>query len=138
AGVIIADQDLREYLPLQRVTGKENGDLPIKQVTQFTMETCEAIGLLKIDFLGLATLNILRTACELVNRYHGTSYSMDNIPYRHDDPSLTDDQRQQLVEAYQLITRGDTVGVFQLESSGMQNMLRDMRPHEFENIVAAV
>ncbi len=138
AGVIIADQDLREYLPLHRVTGKENADLPIKQVTQFTMETCEAIGLLKIDFLGLATLNILRTACELVNRYHGTNYSMDNIPYRHDDPALSDLQQKQLSEAYRLIARGDTVGVFQLESSGMQNMLRDMRPREFENIVAAV
>lgn len=138
AGVIIADQDLREYLPLHRVTGKENADLPIKQVTQFTMETCEAIGLLKIDFLGLATLNILRTACELVNRYHGTNYSMDNIPYRHDDPALSERQHVQLTEAYHLIARGDTVGVFQLESSGMQNMLRDMRPREFENIVAAV
>lgn len=138
AGVIIADQDLREYLPLHRVTGKENAELPIKQVTQFTMETCEAIGLLKIDFLGLATLTILRAACELVNRYHGTSYSMDNIPYRHDDPTLTEEQHRQLDEAYRLIARGDTVGVFQLESSGMQQMLRDMRPHEFENIVAAV
>lgn len=138
AGVIIADQDLREYLPLHRVTGKENADLPIKQVTQFTMETCEAIGLLKIDFLGLSTLTILRTACELVNRYHGTNYSMDNIPYRHDDPNLSEKEQAQLVDAYKLIARGDTVGVFQLESSGMQNMLRDMRPHEFENIVAAV
>jgi DNA polymerase III subunit alpha len=137
AGVIIADQDLREYLPLHRVTGKENVDLPIKQVTQFTMETCEAIGLLKIDFLGLATLTILRTACELVNRYHGTSYSMDNIPYRHDDTSLDDEQRALLDDAFRLIARGETVGVFQLESSGMQQMLRDMRPHEFEHIVAA-
>lgn len=138
AGVIIADQDLREYLPLHRVTGKENADLPIKQVTQFTMETCEAIGLLKIDFLGLATLTILRTACELVNRNHGTSFSMDNIPYRHDDPRLDDEGKQKLDEAYRLIARGDTVGVFQLESTGMQQMLRDMRPREFENIVAAV
>ena len=138
AGVIIADRNLVEYLPLQRITGKENADLPIKQVTQFTMETCEAIGLLKIDFLGLATLNILRTACELVQRYHGITYRMENIPYRHDDPRLTPDDTRRLDEAFKLITRGDTVGVFQLESSGMQTMLRDMRPREFENIVAAV
>ncbi len=138
AGVIIADRNLVDYLPLHRVTGKENADLPIKQVTQFTMETCEAIGLLKIDFLGLATLNILRTACELIQRYHGITYRMENIPYRHDDPRLDDYDRNRLDEAFKLITRGDTVGVFQLESSGMQTMLRDMRPREFENIVAAV
>jgi DNA polymerase-3 subunit alpha len=138
AGVIIADQPLVEYLPLHRMTGKENADLPIKQVTQFTMETCEAIGLLKIDFLGLSTLTILRTACELIERYHGISYRMENIPYRHDDPRLTEDDRKRLDEAFQLIARGDTVGVFQLESSGMQTMLRDMRPREFENIVAGV
>lgn len=138
AGVIIADRDLRDYLPLHRMTGKEGADSPIKQVTQFTMETCEAIGLLKIDFLGLATLNILRTACELIERYHGVHYDMDTIPYRHDDPRLTDEQRRQLDAAYALIARGETVGVFQLESSGMQSMLRDMRPREFENIVAAV
>ncbi|MCU0476213.1 MAG: DNA polymerase III subunit alpha, partial [Anaerolineae bacterium] len=138
AGVIIADQNLVEYLPLHRMTGKENADLPIKQVTQFTMETCEAIGLLKIDFLGLATLNILRTACELIERYHGIRFRMENIPYRHDDPRLTPDDHRRLDEAYQLIARGDTVGVFQLESSGMQGMLREMRPREFENIVAGV
>lgn len=138
AGVIIADRNLVEYLPLHRITGKENADLPIKQVTQFTMETCEAIGLLKIDFLGLATLNILRTACELIQKYHGITYRMENIPYRHDDPRLTDDDKKRLDEAYKLIARGDTVGVFQLESSGMQTMLRDMRPREFENIVAGV
>lgn len=138
AGVIIADRNLVEYLPLHRITGKENADLPIKQVTQFTMETCEAIGLLKIDFLGLATLNILRTACELIERYHGITYRMENIPYRHDDPRLSDDDKKRLDEAYKLIARGDTVGVFQLESSGMQTMLRDMRPREFENIVAGV
>lgn len=138
AGVIIADQPLVEYLPLHRMTGKENADLPIKQVTQFTMETCEAIGLLKIDFLGLATLNIMRTACELIEKYHGIRYSMDNVPYRHDDPRLTDHDRKRLDEAFELIARGDTVGVFQLESSGMQTMLRDMRPREFENIVAGV
>lgn len=138
AGVIIADRDLRDYLPLHRMTGKENADSPIKQVTQFTMETCEQIGLLKIDFLGLATLNILRTACELIARYHGVHYNMDTIPHRHDDPRLTDEQLEQLNEAYALIARGETVGVFQLESGGMQGMLRDMRPREFENIVAAV
>lgn len=138
AGVIIADQNLVEYLPLHRMTGKENADIPIKQVTQFTMETCEAIGLLKIDFLGLATLNILRTACELIQKYHGISYRMENIPYRHDDPRLTDHDKKRLDEAFKLIARGDTVGVFQLESSGMQTMLRDMRPREFENIVAGV
>jgi DNA polymerase III subunit alpha len=107
-------------------------------VTQFPMETCESIGLLKVDFLGLSTLAILRKACELVERYHGKRYDMNNIPYRHDDPALTSKDLEDLNKAFELMSRGETVGVFQLESVGMQQMLRDMRPREFENIVAGV
>jgi DNA polymerase-3 subunit alpha len=138
AGVIIADKPLDEYIPLHRVTGKDPSNGALKAVTQFPMETCESIGLLKIDFLGLATLSIMRKACELIERYHGISYNLNNIPYRHDDPTLTEEQRQMLREAFELMSRGETVGVFQLESSGMQAMLRDMRPTRFGHIVAGV
>jgi DNA polymerase-3 subunit alpha len=137
AGVIIADEPLVKYLPLHRMT-KDADSTSIKQVTQFTMETCEKIGLLKIDFLGLSTLSIMRTAVGLIERYHDVRYALENIPYRHDDERLDDRDRKRLDEAFELIARGDTVGVFQLESSGMQSMLRGMRPYEFENIVAAV
>jgi len=147
AGVIVGDRPLVEYLPLHRVTvkGKNKAkakalleESALKAVTQFPMETCEAIGLLKIDFLGLSTLAILRKACELVNQYHGIYYDMNNIPYRHDDPVLTPKDIANLDKSFELMGRGETVGVFQLEGTGMQQMLRDMRPREFENIVAGV
>lgn len=142
AGIIIADNPLHEYLPLHRPTtakeDKEAEDTILEAVTQFPMETCEQIGLLKVDFLGLSTLTILRKACDLVEKHHKIKYTMENIPYRHDDPTLTQDQLDRLNAAFVMMGKGDTVGVFQLESGGMQQMLRDMRPKVFENIIAGV
>jgi DNA-directed DNA polymerase III PolC len=141
AGVIVGDRPLVEYIPLHRPTKGEKDDdegSALKAVTQFPMETCESIGLLKIDFLGLSTLTIMRRACDLIEQHHGVRYTMENIPYRHD--YLEDDPEWQraLDAAFALIGRGDTVGVFQVESSGMQQMLREMRPTRFEHIVAAI
>ncbi|HEX2621723.1 MAG TPA: DNA polymerase III subunit alpha [Phototrophicaceae bacterium] len=138
AGVIIADRPLDEYLPLHRVTGKDPSEGALKAVTQFPMETCESLGLLKVDFLGLSTLTIMRRACESIERFHGIDYNLSNIPYRHDDPHITDEQRDMLDNAFELMGRGETIGVFQLESTGMQSMLRDMRPNRFAHIVAGV
>lgn len=138
AGIIVGDKPLVDYLPLHRITGKDPSGGALKSVTQFPMETCESIGLLKIDFLGLSTLTILRAACDLIKRHHDIHYTMDNIPYRHDDSRLTNADREALDEAFKLMGRGETVGVFQVESSGMQQMLRDMRPQRFEHIIAAV
>ena len=138
AGVIVADKPLSEYIPLHRTTGTDPSEGFLKAVTQFTMETCEGIGLLKIDFLGLSTLTILRKAADLIERHQGIKYTMDTIPYRHDDPRLTTEDRAGLDEAFQMIGRGETIGVFQIESSGMQQMLRGMRPQKFEHIIAAV
>ena len=138
AGVIVADRPLVEYIPLHRLTSVGEGmetQSALKAVTQFPMETCESIGLLKIDFLGLSTLTILRKACDLVERYHGVKYTMDTIPYRPTGDAQTD---QMLQKTFAMIGRGETVGVFQFESAGMQQMLRDMRPTRFEHIVAAV
>lgn len=140
AGVIIADKPLYEYIPLHRQTKEskveEGGEeITLKQVTQFPMETCEAIGLLKVDFLGLSTLTYLRKACDLINRYHGTNYSMHTIPYR---PTGETDKDRMLAATFEMIGRGETVGVFQVESTGMQGMLREMRPSKFEHIIAAV
>ncbi len=156
AGIIVADKPLVEYVPLHRLTGTnpskkakqqdEGGDasqmaadleFALKAATQFPMETCEALGLLKIDFLGLSTLTSLRKACELIEHYHGVHYDMDNIPYRHDH--IPDEETRKLLdEAYKLMGRGQTVGVFQFEGAGMRQMLRDMRPTRYEHIVAAV
>ena len=135
AGVIIADQPLVEYLPLHRQTSGDDEGIALKQVTQFDMETCESIGLLKVDFLGLSTLTIMRRACELIAQHHGIEYAMDNIPYR---PTGDADQDAMLETAFRLLQRGETVGVFQVESSGMQQMLREMQPALFEHIIAAI
>lgn len=145
AGIIIADRALNEYIPLHRQTKEaknsssdedgEGGAITLKQITQFPMETCEAIGLLKVDFLGLSTLTYMRRACDLIYKHHGIRYTMDNIPYR---PSGDPEQDRMLRETFELLGRGETVGVFQLESSGMQGMLRDMKPTKFEHIVAGV
>jgi DNA polymerase-3 subunit alpha len=132
AGIIIGDRPLVEYLPLNRPLG----ETPVHQITQFPMEVCEKIGLLKVDFLGLATLTVMRKACELIERHHNIRFSMDNIPYRPDpnDP----EQSRKVAQAFDLIGRGDTTGVFQLESGGMKKMLVEMKPRTFEHIVAAI
>lgn len=135
AGIIVGDKPLVEYIPLHRQTKGDSGELPLQQVTQFPMETCESIGLLKIDFLGLSTLTYLRRACDLIAKHHGIQYSMDNIPYRPNGDPVQD---RMLAEAFEMIGRGETIGVFQVESTGMQQMLREMRPTKFEHIIAAV
>ncbi|WP_119068116.1 DNA polymerase III subunit alpha [Aggregatilinea lenta] len=136
AGIIIADRPLVEYIPLHRPTSGSDDDAPVKQVTQFPMETCESIGLLKVDFLGLSTLTIVRLACDLIEEQHGVRYDLSNIPYRP-DPDKPDEVRM-IAETFEMLSRGETIGVFQLESQGMRRMLTDMRPRKFENIVAAV
>ncbi len=143
AGVIVADKPLVEYIPLHRPTkvdkeSTEEGsksENPLKAVTQFPMETCESLGLLKIDFLGLSTLTIFRKACDFIQKHHGIKYTMDNVPYR---PSDNTEHNRMLKETFEMVGRGDTVGIFQIEGSGMQAMLRDMRPSKFEHIIAAV
>lgn len=136
AGVIVADKPLLEYLPLHRLTNEAQAETSaLRAVTQFPMETCESIGLLKIDFLGLSTLTIFRRACDLIAQHHGIQYSMDTVPYRPTGDPKTDEM---LKQSFDMIGRGDTVGVFQVESTGMQQMLRDMRPTKFEHIIAAV
>ncbi|MBX3085219.1 MAG: DNA polymerase III subunit alpha [Anaerolineae bacterium] len=132
AGVIIGDAPLVQYLPLHRPIG----DTRLAQVTQFPMEICESIGLLKVDFLGLSTLTIMRKACDLIEKYHGIRFNMSNIPYRPDpnDPQ----QAANVRKLFELIGNGETTGVFQLESPGMKRMLIDMKPQTFEHIIAAI
>ncbi len=137
AGIIIGDRPLVETIPLHRPTrGSDSGS--VRAVTQFTMETCESIGLLKIDFLGLSTLTIMRRACDLIRQHHGIDYSMENIPCRHEMVAGDERATAMLDETFALLGRGETVGMFQVESEGMQQMLRDMQPRRFENIVAGI
>lgn len=124
AGVVIADKPLIEYVPLHRLTGTPLTD-QLNAVTQFEMTHLEAIGLLKMDYLGLSMLTIMRRACELIEKRHGKRYTLDTVPIH--EKSI-----------YDLLSRGDVNGVFQVESAGMKNLMMDMKPQRYENIVAAI
>ena len=115
AGVVIGDQALMEIVPLCTVQGEVN--------TQFGMNDLESLGLLKMDFLGLKTLTILDQARQMLAKNRGVELSFEALPL--------DDKR-----TFELLQRGDTSAVFQLESSGMKELLIKMRPDCFEDIIA--
>ncbi len=122
AGVVIADAPLINYTPLHRPTRGEEGSIV---VTQYPMEILEDIGLLKIDFLGLSTLTIMRQAVDLIRQNHGLQLDLHTIPT--DDPAI-----------FELLSSGNVTGVFQVESSGMRRVLTDMQPTGFKDIVAVL
>lgn len=124
AGVVISDEPILNYVPLHRPTGGSE-DSPIKVVTQFEMAIIESLGLLKVDFLGLATLTIMQRACDLIQKRHNLRLGLDNIPI--DDP-----------ETFRFLSKGHTAGVFQLEGSGMTRFLVQMRPENLDNVIAMV
>jgi DNA polymerase-3 subunit alpha len=124
AGVIIADKPIIDYVPLHRPTGSST-DSPVKIVTQYEMSVLDSLGLLKVDFLGLATLTIMARACDYIQQRHGVSLNLYNIPT--DDPAV-----------YELLGRGETAGVFQVEGSGMRRYLMQMKPKELANVIAMV
>jgi DNA polymerase-3 subunit alpha len=117
AGVVISRESMDEYVPLYLV---EKG-----VSTQFPMGTIEELGLLKMDFLGLRNLTVIRDAIEMVRRNHGLEIDFSKI--KHDDP-----------EVFELIGSGNTQGVFQMESAGMTQFMRNLRPDCFEDIVAGI
>ncbi len=118
AGVVIGDRPLAELVPLYR---DPRSDMP---VTQFDMKYVEGAGLVKFDFLGLKTLSVLQMAVELLAK-RGIAIDLDALAW--DDPAV-----------YELLQRGDTVGVFQLESEGMRRTLSAVRPSNFGDIIALV
>jgi len=124
AGVIIADRPIVEYAPLHRPTSGSE-DNPIKSVSQFEMSVVDSLGLLKVDFLGLATLTIMQRACQLIEKRHGVHLDLHNIPV--DDP-----------ETFAFLGSGHTAGVFQLEGTGMTRYLMQMKPKNLANIIAMV
>ena len=127
AGVVISDLPLVDYVPLHRPTkeSKNSEDTPIKTVAQFEMSIIDHLGLLKVDFLGLATLTIMQKASDLIFKRHGIRLNLANIPL--DDP-----------ETYEFMTKGFTAGVFQLEGAGMTRFLMQMRPTKLDHIIAMV
>jgi DNA polymerase-3 subunit alpha len=118
AGVVIGDRPLSQLVPLYR---DPRSDMP---VTQFDMKYVEDAGLVKFDFLGLKTLSVLRKAVDLLAG-RGIAIDLDSVPW--DD-----------AEVYKLLQRGDTVGVFQLESEGMRRTLSAVKPTSFGDIIALV
>ncbi len=122
AGVVISNSPLIEHLPLQRPAREQDGALP---TTQFPMETVADIGLLKMDFLGLANLTILGEAVEVIKSRHGVEIDPKHLP-EDDEPT------------FEMLSNGETFGVFQLESAGMRRYIRELRPHSIAELAAMV
>src|SRR6185312_10882306 len=118
AGIVVGERPLTELVPMYR---DPRSDMP---VTQYSLKWVEPAGLVKFDFLGLTTLTVLQKAVEMINR-NGTKFALTDIPI--DDKTTFDN-----------LTKGDVVGVFQVESPGMRRALVDMRPDRFEDLIALV
>ncbi|MDX6623480.1 MAG: polymerase subunit alpha [Solirubrobacterales bacterium] len=137
AAVVIADRPLQEIVPLQlaedrsapAVSPNGNGagkpERQYKIVTQYSMGPIEEIGLLKMDFLGLRNLDVIEDAIDIIERSRGERVDMEAIPI--DD-----------AKTFEMLARGDSTGVFQLESEGMREAMKKVRPTEFDDIVALV
>jgi DNA polymerase-3 subunit alpha len=125
AAVVIADRPLTDIVPLQVAeagTG-EQGEKVYRMVTQFTMKPIEQIGLLKMDFLGLRNLDVIEDALDIIERSTGERPDMVTLPL--DD-----------AKTYEMMSRGDSIGVFQFESEGMRETLKRVRPSELEHLIA--
>lgn len=118
AGVVISNEPLTNHVPLQEGTD----GIPL---TQYPMEVLEEIGLLKVDFLGLRNLTVIEKALQLIRTGRGTEVNFAQTEY--DDPAT-----------YELLASGETTGVFQLESAGMRKVLRELKPSNFEDLIAVL
>ena len=118
AGVVIGSEPLDEFVPLSR--GADN-----VITTQFTMTTIEELGLLKMDFLGLRTLTVIQDAVRMIRKKAGEDFRIEEIDF--DDPKV-----------YEMISQGKTEGVFQLESAGMKQFMKELRPENIEDVIAGI
>lgn len=119
-GVVITKQPLTDHVPLQ-YAGPDDNSI----ISQYSLHPIEDLGLLKMDFLGLSNLTILETCINIVRQTRGIEINLDTIPY--------DDKK-----TFKLLQRGDTTGVFQVESGGMRRYLRELKPTSLEDIIAMV
>lgn len=119
-GIVIGDKPLVQRVPLQ---AGQKEDMAL--VTQYSLNSAEAVGLVKMDFLGLSNLTVIEDALDIIHAVHGVSVDLDRAPL--------DDK-----ETFDLMGRGETVGVFQLESDGMQRYIKELKPSAFEDIIAMV
>jgi DNA polymerase-3 subunit alpha len=118
AGVVISKEPLTNYVPLQQ--GHEGGTQ-----TQYPMEDLEALGLLKMDFLGLRNLTVIDRTVKDIKKLYGVQLDLNRLP-KNDE------------KTYRMLSNGDTTGIFQLESAGMRNVLKELKPNRFEDIVAVL
>ena len=125
AGVVISKEPLTRYVPLQRVAKTSSEDNSSAVMTQFVMEDIAQIGLLKMDFLGLVNLTILRKAKEIIKQDRGIDLDLHNIPVND-------------AKAFELLSSGETAGVFQLESVGMRRNIKQLKPQRFEEIAVMI
>ncbi|HKP89789.1 MAG TPA: DNA polymerase III subunit alpha [Thermoleophilaceae bacterium] len=129
AAVVIADRPLTDIVPLQLAEDRgevaEDGTRSYRTVTQYSMKPIEDIGLLKMDFLGLRNLDVIESALDIIERSAGERPDMAALPL--------DDEK-----TYEMLARGDSIGVFQFESEGMREALKKVRPTEFDDLVALV
>jgi len=128
AAVVIAEGPLTDVVPLQLADSNQvdaDGSKIFRIVTQFSMKPVEQLGLLKMDFLGLRNLDVIEDALDIIERSTGSRPDMTALPL--------DDAR-----TYEMLAAGDSIGVFQFESEGMQKALRNVRPTEFDDLVALV
>ncbi len=127
AAVVIADRPLTDIVPLQLAEDRgavtAEGERSYRTVTQYSMKPIEEIGLLKMDFLGLRNLDVIEAALDIVEESTGERPDMAGLPL--DDP-----------QTYEMLQRGDSIGVFQFESEGMREALRKVKPTEFNDLVA--
>jgi len=127
AAVVIADRPLTDIVPLQLAEERgeltEEGTRAYRTVTQYSMKPIEDIGLLKMDFLGLRNLDVIESALDIIERSVGERPDMTALPL--------DDRK-----TYEMLARGDSIGVFQFESEGMREALRKVKPTEFDDLVA--
>ncbi len=125
AAVVIADRPLTDIVPLQIAEAgtDESGEKVFRTVTQFSMKPVEQLGLLKMDFLGLRNLDVIEDALDIVERSSGERPDMARLPLDH-------------APTYEMLARGDSIGVFQFESEGMREALKRVRPTEFDDLVA--
>ena len=117
AGVVISSEPITNFVPLYR-----NDDLIS---TQFPMTTLEELGMLKMDFLGLRTITVIKDTIELVKKSQGIDIDIDDIDYEDEN-------------VFEMICRGETAGVFQLESPGMTQFMKELKPESFEDIIAGI
>src|SRR4029079_16396450 len=148
AAVVISGQPLTNIVPLQLAdagggNGNGDGERDYKLVTQFSMKPVEELGLLKMDFLGLRNLDVIEDALDIIERSAGARPDMNTLaPVDRQNSQMLARARSASalarddVKTYEMLARGDSVGVFQFESEGMQEALKKVRPTEFEDLVA--